>query len=183
MNRVKTVIFILLAFFSSLFFLSDCKTKKKDSTQADIITFLLSNTAGSGGACQRMIQNENLCVTSPANPLVVCNADFTNAILNNIQPESKRTDSLLEKYIKCFDTCNLSWNILSSCQNSKFASNSIYRNEQRALNRLVTERTPAMIQWIDCYESCRSINGKIPPKDSGLIDTGTSFPEDWYKGN
>ncbi|MCC5816586.1 MAG: hypothetical protein JJT78_17675 [Leptospira sp.] len=146
-----------------------------------MLAFLLQSPPGIQGACEKFLQTENLCVGNPANVNLICNGTLQNRIRNRIQPENLRSDDILEKYFRCFDNCNVEFNLASNCGNNRFSTNEAYRRAQRSLSEGGSLGVAAL-SWTNCYNRCRSVNGQTPPENSGLAESGTTFPEDWFQG-
>lgn len=175
----QTFFFIGYVFFALLS--SGCGSREEEEIDPETIAFFLRNETGLQGACERFLQTENLCVINRDNTPTICNGTFQSDIRNGIQPENLRTDDLVEKYIRCFDECNVQFNLITQCTDAKYSTNRAYRAEQRKLDGSGSSQV-AQAQWNACYNNCRSVNGGEPPESSGLRGSGTQFPVDWFEG-
>lgn len=179
MDGKKSIIFLGI-----LIVVLNCQRSRQPGNQEEqLLAFLLQDRPGVQNACESFIRTENLCVINGLNVVLQCNGTMQTRIRNGIQPENLRTDEILEKYFRCFTKCNQEFNVTSKCIEQKFSTNDIYRREQReaAVKSSGSSVGIASFQWIICYESCRSVNGREPPPDSGLQESQTTFPEDWFK--
>ncbi len=161
-----------------------CSQRSRSDNSGELITILLQEQKpGLQSACEIFVRTENLCVINASNVSLLCNGTLQTRLRNKIQPEDKRTDPILEAYFRCFDSCNREFNVLSRCADLPFSTNDAYRTEQRTAATLETtsQRKTASLQWIGCYEGCRSVNEKLPPENSPLRESGTTFPEDWFE--
>jgi hypothetical protein len=177
-SRKQSIFYLFSVIFIGCFALC-CRPKKNTDTETELLSLLLMNQPGVQSACEKFFTTENLCVSNGTVPAVGCSSDFISSIRSGIQPSSLRTDQILEKYIRCFDSCNLEFNILSQCPSAKFATNREYRQAERDSG---SGNLEAKVAWTNCNNQCRSVNGKTPKPGSGLEDSGTTYPVDWFSG-
>ncbi|WCL48554.1 hypothetical protein [Leptospira sp. GIMC2001] len=180
--RTQIQLLILISTLVGCFTLS-CSNKKNNDQESELITLLLQNQPGVQSACEKFIQTENLCIGNQTSPVVSCDSNFVTNFRNGIEPSSLRSDEILEKYIRCFDSCNFNYNALTKCNENRFNNARDYRLAQRGQNAAVSGgvTNSNVIVWIDCFEKCRSVNGKTPTAESGLVNSGTTYPNDWLK--
>lgn len=177
-SKKQSIFYIFGVIFIGCFALC-CRPKKNSNSDAELLSLLLQNQSGIQAACEKFITTENLCVSNGTVPSVGCSGEFLNAFRSGIQPKSLGTDQILEKYIRCFDSCNLGFNVLSQCSSAKYASNREYRQSERDPG---SGYLSAKVVWADCNNQCRSVEGKTPTPDSGLEGSGTTYPVDWFSG-
>lgn len=176
--RKQYIFFLLGVFFPVIAIVGNCGRSLPTDGENELIALILSNKPGVEGACEKFILTENLCVASPANPVAACDGTLQNRIRSGIQPENLRSDAILERYIRCFDQCNLEYNATTNCQSYRYSTNEDYRRGQRKVDG---NPGPGVVVWFRCYNQCRAVSGERPKPESGLLESGTSFPEDWFR--
>jgi hypothetical protein len=121
-------------------------------------------------------------VVQAANPGLECNSGLIDRVRQGISPQSRASDRVTELYFRCFAKCNVEFATLSNCSNSRYSNNREYRRVQRALDGSGENALgAAQATWRNCFDSCRSVNGKSPEPGTELERSNTRFPEDWFQ--
>jgi hypothetical protein len=150
-NVLLSIILLLLT--------NNCIDKRNGKIyEKEALSFLLleENNAEPGRSCASFYESESSCVSSPQKIATYCNSTEYNRLKNGIQPTSSATDNVLGEYFRCWTSCNLSFNLESSCEKEKFSTVSDYRKNQR------TDLKQSSINYKFCFENCKSENATFP---------------------
>ena len=171
----KFQIFICLFLVCELQFCRPQKAQTEDS-QDPLVAFLLNTQPGVQGSCQRFFSSELTCVNTTDSTILSCNDTELTRWRNLISPSDNRNDTNLTYFFDCFLSCNVTFNTSSNCTKTSFASVSDYRTSQR--NPQTDAFRSAAALWSTCMDSCRRVNGRVPPTSSPLSNLNITFTAD-----
>jgi hypothetical protein len=163
---------ISLAFFILIFTNGNCRKEKENDLNTQIISYLITqSTTNTNNPCLNFSITESACVRVPESSTITCSDSEIDRLKSLIEPTSKRSNEILNKFFTCWKNCNVIFNSQESiCNGEKFSTNKLYRDSQRSIS------TNSASAWGICMNRCN----KGEDVESGLNTTGASYPKSAY---